>query len=213
MRNTILLALFIVTFSACSKDDDNSSSNATVDCGVAPFRSGTIYKYSSSNGEIGTTIFGIDTVISGRKYYKQTNSQIAEQQTNLFHVASNGDIYWSAILPNGLSQYNMINHIILKMNQPTETTWQYEWNLANSQLVIYYHKIISTTETLLFNNKEYNKGIIVETIIKRFQNNNLITTIKQIQTYFCGLGNSRTALFNPINTNNPQIINITDYEY
>lgn len=213
MRNTILFALFIVAFSACKKDDDNNSSNVTVDCSIAPFRSGTTYKTSSSNGEIETVIFGNDTIISGKKYFKLTGSKSEAQQTDFYHVAPNGDIYASVILPNGFGQYNMINHIILKTNQPTETTWEYKWNLPDTMSVIYYHKIISNTETLVFKNKEYKKGIKVETILKRFQNNNLITTIKLINTYFCGLGFSRSMKFDPINTNTPQISNLIYYEY
>jgi hypothetical protein len=122
-------------------------------------------------------------------------------------------VLYSAIyyLPE-FTQYNAIDLAEVKTNEPVGTTWSYDFDgpyLSSSKAV---YTIISKSEKLIFKNKQYSNGILVEKKITTYQNGSLQYSGKQEYTYFCGLG------YTSIKTtdNNSGIVStstLSDYQY
>jgi hypothetical protein len=208
MRNNIFLALFILTFSACSKDDSNSSPNNLInDCSSLPYRIGTVMKnrFKSDNRDTTqTSIFTLDTTVNSKTYIG-TRSNSPDDKGTYLRIDEKGDVYLLNTNPsqNGSQDKELL---AVKINAPIGTTWT--WGNTSPDIK-HDFKIISTTETFTLNGKTYINGIAIEDTWVNYIRPTTVT-----RTYFCGIGFTSLLFKQYVNGNlNTDNINLIYYQY
>ena len=157
MKTKLLVALstFVLVFSACQKDPDDTTDNPGTETeDYQPTSAGSTWQYNSTNaGSYTETALAGDTTISGQKYFI-----IESTDNDRRYINKNGGIY---------TQYGYVEEIDETLNlvylkdAAVGTTWEQSVDY-NGVPVVFNFTIVSRDGDKVVNGTTYNNVVAVD---------------------------------------------------
>lgn len=156
----VALAAFVLSFTACQKDNDDDNGGGNAETDYQPVTAGSTWQYNSTTGSYTETATGTDTTIEGEKYYAIDNSENERR-----YVSKSGIVYKTYGFVEELQQSLQLTYL---KDAAVGTTWDEPETVTYGSFtipVVFKYTITSRDSDKIVNNKTYEDVIAVDVAV------------------------------------------------